>query len=174
MTGIAISGGGLRSRLRTPPTSVGDKVQLKRAVVLGVLMCALAVASLAVVVYDFGAPHSEKTTCTNPAPVVYFTIYESDSSPYEGMNGSYFHLSEPWPVMNVCTGETVEIHVENVASSEAHGFAIYNYYEPGVVLQPGQSANVTFVADQAGTFLVYCNVICAIHPYMENGRLVVA
>jgi FtsP/CotA-like multicopper oxidase with cupredoxin domain len=116
-----------------------------------------------------------------------FLIVESDSAPFEGMNGSFFHTfpsSEGyagynatlqfWPIIHVWKGQTVTITVMNCASSEPHGFAIGHYFNSGVTLSEGQSYGFTFVATQVGNFSMYCNVLCAIHPYMQNGLLMVS
>ncbi len=87
------------------------------------------------------------------------------------MNGSAYHLSTSWPVLNVKQGQTVVIQVANCNSSEPHGFAITGYFNSGTTLNPGQSYTLTFVANQVGTFRVFCDVACAIHPLMENGLL---
>jgi heme/copper-type cytochrome/quinol oxidase subunit 2 len=105
----------------------------------------------------------------------YFTIIESDpGNNYEGMNGSAYHLSTPWPVMQVFKGQTVVIHVINCASSESHGFAVAHYFVAGTTVRTGQSYTLTFNANQAGTFRVYCSIFCAIHPLMQNGELIVS
>jgi FtsP/CotA-like multicopper oxidase with cupredoxin domain len=116
-----------------------------------------------------------------------FLIVESDSSPFEGMNGSYFHTFpssagyagynaslQYWPIIQVWQGQTVTITVMNCASSEPHGFAIGSYFNSGVTLSTGQSYVLTFVASHAGRFSMYCNILCAIHPYMQNGLLIVS
>ena len=94
---------------------------------------------------------------------------------YEGMNGSRYHsLTTPWPVIQVYQGQKVEINVFNCASSEAHGFAISTYFNAGATVRPGESYTVTFSANQIGTFRMYCSIFCAIHPYMQNGELIVS
>lgn len=106
--------------------------------------------------------------------VVSFTIVDSDpGTNYEGMNGSAYHLNAPWPVIEVREGQTVVITVYNCAPSEAHGFAITHYFNSGAAIPAGQSYNLTFVADDVGTFRIYCNIFCAIHPLMQNGELIV-
>jgi len=77
----------------------------------------------------------------------------------------------PWPKMNVTLGESVTIHVVNDDSVQAHGFAIAHYFDSGVTLRPGESYDMTFIADQLGTFNVYCNIVCTVHVYMQSGRL---
>jgi heme/copper-type cytochrome/quinol oxidase subunit 2 len=104
-----------------------------------------------------------------------FLIVESDpGSPFEGMNGSAYHaLTANWPVMVVHQGQKVVIHLINCASSEDHGFAITHYFGAGLALAPGNSYTLTFTAGEKGTFRVYCSILCAIHPYMQNGELIV-
>ena len=111
---------------------------------------------------------------SSASSTVSFTIIESDpGNNYEGMNGSAFHLSTPWPVIQVYQGQTVVIHIYNCASSESHGFAIAHYFNSGATIRPGQSYTLTFVANQAGSFRAFCSIFCAIHPYMQNGELIV-
>jgi heme/copper-type cytochrome/quinol oxidase subunit 2 len=103
------------------------------------------------------------------------TIYEEDPpAPLAGLNGSYYKsTSVNWPVITVHKGDTVVITVINTNSSEPHGFAIDNYDPTGVSTAPGHENTITFVANKVGSFRVYCNVFCAIHPLMQNGELVV-
>jgi len=104
-----------------------------------------------------------------------FLIVDADTgSPFEGMNGSAYHLGTPWPVINVKQNQTVTIRIFNCASSEPHGFAIAHYFNSGVTLPTGQSYTLNFVADQKGTFVMYCNTFCAIHPYMQDGEIIVS
>jgi heme/copper-type cytochrome/quinol oxidase subunit 2 len=103
-----------------------------------------------------------------------FTIIDSDpGSNYEGMNGSAFHTSTQWPVIQVRQGQNVTIRVYNCASSESHGFAITHYFNYGATVAPGQSFTLKFTANQVGSFRVYCSIFCAIHPLMQNGELIV-
>lgn len=99
-------------------------------------------------------------------PTVHFTITESN----QGFNDSASN-SSPWPVMNVFAGQIVTILVENNDTSSAHGFVISHYFDTGVQLRPGESHTVTFVANQTGTFLVYCNIVCPVHLSMQYGQL---
>jgi FtsP/CotA-like multicopper oxidase with cupredoxin domain len=107
----------------------------------------------------------------------YFLIVAADPrSPFAGFNGSYYvPTNETWPTLNVHLGQTVSIHVINCASGEAHGFAITHYDDNSIIaVQPGHSYDVTFTASEAGTFRIYCDIFCAIHPFMQNGALVVS
>jgi hypothetical protein len=105
---------------------------------------------------------------------VHFTVIEASSGPMKGMNGSaYFSLSTPWPVLQVKQGERVMIHVFNNSTSENHGFAITHYFTAGVSVGPQRSYDVIFIANDVGNFTVFCNIVCSIHPFMQNGRLIV-
>jgi heme/copper-type cytochrome/quinol oxidase subunit 2 len=123
------------------------------------------------------APGDSPGSVTDNGSNIYFTIIEADpSGPYEGMNGSAYHLGSAanpinWPVINVRQGQIVHIHVVNCAGAEAHGFAISHYLNAGVEIREGQTFDITFAANQAGTFRVYCNIFCSIHPLMQNGLL---
>ncbi len=127
-------------------------------------MVVLAVAGLATG-YIFRGSFEGTTTTTR---AIHFTIYESE----KGFNDSA-DFTGAWPIMNVHQGQTVTIRIINSESVEAHGFAIDHYFA-GVTLRPGQSHDITFVADQSGTFRVFCNIFCAVHPLMQNGELVVS
>ena len=118
---------------------------------------------------------TSSTTSSNSTHA-YFLIVEADpGSPYEGMNGSALKpASTPWPVMHVRLGQTVSFHVINCATSESHGFQIEFYDQNAIItVQPGQSYDVTFTADQTGTFKVFCDIPCLIHPLMVNGEFIV-
>ncbi len=73
--------------------------------------------------------------------------------------------------MTVHQGQTVTIHVRNEDPVEPHGFTVTHYLDSGVTLRPGETYTLTFLADQKGTFRVYCDIFCTIHVYMQNGQL---
>lgn len=80
-------------------------------------------------------------------------------------------LSKPWPVVTVKQGQNVSIEVCNV-DVEAHGFQVASYVDGSLnVVEPGEVLNFTFVANQAGTFLIYCAIPCSIHFFMQFGQL---
>jgi nitrous oxide reductase len=108
--------------------------------------------------------------CTSYAST--FTVVASES----GYNGSINHgaPSKPWPILCAHEGEQIKITVVNDDTVEPHGFAISNYLEAGVTVLPGHTSTITLVADSPGEFKIYCNVICAVHPYMQSGVLVVS
>jgi heme/copper-type cytochrome/quinol oxidase subunit 2 len=104
-----------------------------------------------------------------PASSAYFVVVMANEGMNVGFNGSKFH-SGYWPTMNVTFGRIVTIHVINNDTVQSHGFAIQRYFS-GFALGPGTCHDVTFTADQLGSFTVYCYISCSIHPLMQNGRL---
>ena len=104
-----------------------------------------------------------------PASSTYFVVVMANEGMNVGFNGSKFQ-SGSWPIMNVTLGRTVTIHVINNDTVQSHGFAIQLYFS-GFALGPGTCGDATFTADQSGSFLVYCNISCSIHEFMQNGRL---
>ncbi|MCZ7681014.1 MAG: Sec-dependent nitrous-oxide reductase [Sandaracinaceae bacterium] len=77
-------------------------------------------------------------------------------------------------IVRVRQGETVHFHLTNVeqAHDATHGFAIGSY-NVNLSLEPGEHADVTLVADQAGVFPFYCTEFCsALHLEMAGYFLV--
>jgi len=107
--------------------------------------------------------------CVKPADG--FVIVASET----GYNNSIGHGApeKPWPVVTVQKGATVTIVVCN-ADRQAHGFQITHYFDSSIeTVEPGQVIRVQFVADQTGTFQIYCSIFCTIHIYMQSGQLIV-
>jgi nitrous-oxide reductase len=76
--------------------------------------------------------------------------------------------------LRVHQGETVHVHITNVeqAQDATHGFAIEGY-DINLSLEPGESDDVTFVADRAGVYPIYCTEFCsALHLEMMGYLLV--
>ncbi len=76
--------------------------------------------------------------------------------------------------IRVREGDTVHLHMTNVeqAKDATHGFTI-DTYNVSVSLEPGKHSNVTFVADRAGVFPMYCTEFCsALHLEMAGYLLV--
>jgi heme/copper-type cytochrome/quinol oxidase subunit 2 len=107
---------------------------------------------------------------TGQANTAIFTIVMANEGFNVGFNGSKYHTS-PWPVMNVSVGQNVLIHVWNNDTSQAHGFTISRYFDSGLTLAPGDCSDVRFVANQPGSFNVFCQIFCTIHLFMQSGRL---
>ncbi len=67
-------------------------------------------------------------------------------------------------VLRVNSGDQVTIEV--VAQDVVHGLSI-DGYNLSVTAEPGQTARLTFIADQTGSFRFRCTVTCgAMHPFM--------
>ncbi len=70
--------------------------------------------------------------------------------------------------ITVNPGDTVTI--ELVSRDVVHGLYI-DGYGISTTADPGQTSTMTFVANQAGSFRIRCNVTCgAMHPFM-TGKL---
>ena len=138
---------------------------LDRRTAAVVLAVAVAVASTVAVAYFLnlgkGAekPHSG------------FLIIASSN----GYNDSIHNGAgqRPWPIINVQKGTNVTISVYN-ADHQAHGFQVLHYFDSSIeTVAPGQTVTVSFVADEAGTFRIFCSIFCTVHVYMQSGELVV-
>jgi nitrous-oxide reductase len=71
-------------------------------------------------------------------------------------------------------GDRVTIHVTNIeqTTDELHGLGI-NDYNINIVIDPGETKSVTFVADKPGVFPFYCTNFCsALHQEMQSYLLV--
>jgi len=72
--------------------------------------------------------------------------------------------------LQVNQGDTVTIRL--VSTDVVHGLYV-DGYDISVEADPGQTAILTFTADEAGSFRFRCNVTCgAMHPFMI-GKLTV-
>ncbi len=142
--------------------------------VLVIVLMVVAVTGVFVAAYTFHFFGLRTTNCwvrpaNIPASSTYFVVVMANEGMNVGFNGSKFQ-SGSWPIMNVTMGRTVTIHVINNDTVQSHGFAIQHYFT-GFSLGPGTCSDVTFTANQSGSFLVYCNISCTIHLFMQNGRL---
>jgi hypothetical protein len=85
-----------------------------------------------------------------------------------GLNGS-IHRVSPGAASVTLTfgkGDMVSIVVCNNDTVQAHGFAVGHYFDRGVTLRPGDAYKISFVARDAGSFTIYCNVFCTVHTFM--------
>jgi len=76
--------------------------------------------------------------------------------------------------VEVNRGDTVRFHLTNLEQSPdaTHGFGLGNY-GVNLSLEPGESADVTIVADKTGVFPFYCTEFCsALHLEMMGYMLV--
>jgi heme/copper-type cytochrome/quinol oxidase subunit 2 len=116
-------------------------------------------------------PVTQTSSCVKPPD---FFLIVADLN---GYNDSVAHLQKapnaPWPVIRVNRGDKVNILVCNLDHYSPHGFAIQHYFEQGTALMPHQTFRISFVADQDGTFIIFCTIFCPIHPYMISGQLIV-
>ncbi len=77
-------------------------------------------------------------------------------------------------VIRVNQGDIVRVHVTNIEQirDELHGFAV-DEYNVNLVIDPGETKTVTFVADKPGVFPFYCTNFCsALHQEMQGYLLV--
>jgi nitrous-oxide reductase len=77
-------------------------------------------------------------------------------------------------IIRVTEGERVHLHIRNVeqALDATHGFGL-DGYNITLSLEPGEHADVEFVADRAGVFPMYCTEFCsALHLEMAGYMLV--
>lgn len=148
-----------------------------------VALVALSVVLVYVVGLPAGAQRSDSGTgatyppytnlpagCVKP-PGGYLIIANQN-----GFNDSIQHgaPSNDWPIINVTQGSTVNITVCN-SDVQAHGFQITHYFDSNIeTVSPGKVIHVTFVADKAGDFTIYCSIFCSVHIYMQNGLLAVS
>lgn len=90
-----------------------------------------------------------------------------------GFNDSIPHGApqKPWPIITVHKGDNVTLVVCNI-DTQAHGFQVTHYLESNIeTVRPGQVIRIPFVADESGTFNMYCSIFCSIHVYMQNSKL---
>jgi nitrous-oxide reductase len=76
--------------------------------------------------------------------------------------------------IEVNQGDTVTIHITNIeqTTDELHGFGL-NEYNINVVIDPGETKTLRFVADKPGVFPYYCTNFCsALHQEMQGYLLV--
>jgi nitrous-oxide reductase len=79
---------------------------------------------------------------------------------------SYF---EPGRIQ-VQQGDTVILHITNAEQQrdEIHGFGVVSYNK-NIVIDPGETKTLKFVADRAGVFPYYCTNFCsALHQEMQG------
>ncbi len=133
------------------------------------LAMVLALAALAVYLDSSRSRQALPPGCVKPAGG-YLIIATN-----QGYNDSIGHGAPQtaWPVIHVSQGDTVKITVCNT-DVQAHGFQVGHYYDSSIEsLLPGQVVTLSFVADQKGTYQIYCSVPCTVHIYMQSGELMV-
>jgi nitrous-oxide reductase len=76
--------------------------------------------------------------------------------------------------LEVNLGDKVTIHATNIeqTTDELHGFGL-NEYNINVVIDPGETKTIEFVANKPGVFPFYCTNFCsALHQEMQGYLLV--
>jgi nitrous-oxide reductase len=76
--------------------------------------------------------------------------------------------------IEVNQGDHVTIHVTNIeqTTDELHGFGLVDY-NINIVIDPGETKTIEFVADKPGVFAYYCTNFCsALHQEMQGYLLV--
>jgi nitrous-oxide reductase len=76
--------------------------------------------------------------------------------------------------IEVMQGDKVTIHITNIeqTTDELHGFGL-NEYNLNVVIDPGETKTIEFIANKAGVFPFYCTNFCsALHQEMQGYLLV--
>lgn len=76
--------------------------------------------------------------------------------------------------IEVTQGDLVTLHVTNIEETrdELHGLAIGEYNQ-NIVIDPGETKTIEFVADRPGVFPYYCSNFCsALHQEMQGYLLV--
>ena len=148
--------------------------EAKRLRLVALVAITLAVAAIASAIYlsNAGKGISLPPGCVRPANG--FLVIAS-SRGYNDSAGHGVGPNDSWPVLNVQKGQSVNVVVCNT-DIEAHGFQIFHYFDSHTVsIAPRQVIRVSFVANQTGTFRIYCSIFCVPHaPYMQYGELIVA
>jgi nitrous-oxide reductase len=76
--------------------------------------------------------------------------------------------------IEVNLGDNVTIYVTNIeqTTDELHGFGL-NEYNLNIVVDPGETKTIKFVANKPGVFPYYCTNFCsALHQEMQGYFLV--
>ncbi|MDA4122148.1 MAG: hypothetical protein OK456_03080 [Thaumarchaeota archaeon] len=147
-----------------------------RKILLGIIIVAIVGAASVAGLYLFSLGKTETVSlpagCVKPSNG--FLVIASDDATYgTGYNNSKGHgaPNNPWPLITVTQGTNVTITVCNI-DVQAHSFNII-YYLPGAAntIAPGQVQTFSFMANVTGSFVIFCEVPCSIHPFMEDGLL---
>jgi len=141
-------------------------------------VAALVIGSITVYYYpSLNSPANQPPVVTQAVACVKPPNYFLIIADLNGYNDSVEHLEKspnaPWPVIRVNRGDTVNILVCDDDDYSPHGFAIQHYFEQGTAMMPHQTFRISFVADQDGTFIIFCTIFCPVHPYMISGQLIV-
>jgi len=89
-----------------------------------------------------------------------------------GYNDSIAHGApvKSWPVIDVTKGTQVNITLCNTYSQPV-GFQVAHYLSDLESVPPGHVSAVSFLANETGSFEIYCSVFNPIHLYLQGGAL---
>jgi len=153
-------------------------LNLERRTLVVVAVVALVGLAATVSLYSLALEKNSSTTsgnglppgCSKPAGgflIIASHLGWNDSE----LEGAGITAGVVWPKITVNQGSTVNITVCN-ADVQTHSFNIATYLTAPVnTIAPHQVLHFSFVANQAGTFQIYCEVPCSIHIYMLSGQL---
>jgi len=113
----------------------------------------------------------------NKDPLAIFDVKDAGAT----RNGSRVDVkmaavrSTLWPTsFEARKGDTVSIHITNIeqTTDELHGFGL-GRHNINIVIDPGETKHVTFVADKTGVYPYYCTNFCsALHQEMQGYMIV--
>jgi len=156
---------------------VWSRAVRKRVLIMG-LATILIVGLAALISYESAAPSDYSASSQTPLPAGCarpsggFLIVASSL----GYNDSIGHgaPSISWPVLDVAAGTNVSIAVCNMYAFPV-GFQITHYLDERLVsVAPGNTLVVSFIANEAGVFFIYCSVFNPIHIFLQSGKVVVS
>ena len=118
-------------------------------------------------------PPADEPESTPPAPPVEPIAEPPADEP--AVNVKEFDVeAKKWEfvpsTITVNKGDTVKLHI--TSTDVGHGFAL-SAFGINKTLNPGQTVDVEFVADKAGSFQFFCNVFCGEGHGGMKGTLVV-
>ena len=144
-----------------------SKTQRRAGLAFAATILAVALVASAAYVSSEGAGAPLPAGCVRPAGG--FLIVGSSL----GYNDSIVHGApvKPWPILDVSNGSDVAITVCNTYAQPL-GFQVVHYLDDKIeAIGPGQALTVNFVADETGTFMIYCSVLSPIHVYLQGGEV---
>jgi len=74
-------------------------------------------------------------------------------------------------VIRVKKGDLVRLRL--TSEDVAHGFRITEFDVKVYPIEPGKFTTVEFVAEEAGTFDFFCNIVCSVRHGEMRGQLIV-
>jgi hypothetical protein len=90
-----------------------------------------------------------------------------------GYNDSIAHGApvKSWPILDVTKGTDVKITLCNTYS-QTIGFQVTHYLSDRIEsILPGKALEVSFFANETGSFVIYCSTFNPIHAYLQGGEL---